>query len=119
MTNYYASIIENAGDIATGVAALATVGFAAATFRSRNTIRKLKEDIDYLTRKVHRVTSTVDPESDRRLVEEAVHSVQILGINALGPLHHAREAMINFLRPRANVLSIILLDPESSAFRDR
>ena len=110
----------------TDVAAGALLAFAAAvtaiitglTFRSRTKTRRFKDEIEYLKKKVDRVTSTVDPETDKRLIEEAEKSVEILGINALGPLHHAREAMIEFLA-KGGILRIILLDPESPAFRAR
>lgn len=115
----FALFLDNAATITAAVAAIVSVVLGAFTFRGRYKIKQLEQKIEYLKKKVDRVTSTVDPESDRRLIKDAEKSVQILGINALGPLHHAREAMIKFLKVRKGILHIVLLDPESTVFRDR
>ncbi len=115
----FASFLDSTAKITAAVVTFASIALGAFTFRGRYKIKQLKQEIEYLKKKVHRVTSTVDPESDRRLIESAEKSIQILGINALGPLHHAREAMIKFLRASGGILHIVLLDPESTVFRDR
>ncbi|MBW1701145.1 MAG: hypothetical protein JRJ69_00085 [Deltaproteobacteria bacterium] len=45
--------------------------------------------------------------------------MQVLGINALGPIYHCREEIINFLGKRDRIFQIILLDPAADVFRER
>ena len=114
-----APFMDNAAKITAALATLATVGLGAFTFRGRRRIKQLEQEIEQLKKKVHRATSKVDPESDRRLIMGAEESIQIMGINALAPLHHAREEIIAFLRARRGGCCVLLLDPESGVFKKR
>ena len=105
--------------IVTAITSLTTIIFAIVTYLKENKIKKLEEEISYLKRKVHRVTSKVSPDSDLRLIKEAHTDVKILGINGLAPIHHCREELIDLLRHRNSTLKIILLNPNSDAFRRR
>jgi hypothetical protein len=113
------SILENIAPIIASLASLLAGYLGFLTYRRATKIRQLEEENEYLKKKINRVTSKVDPESDRQLIEEAEKSIQILDINALGPLHHAREELIGFLRDKGGILQIILLDPESEVFKER
>jgi hypothetical protein len=115
----YAVYLENIGKVLDGALKIAAFVFAALAFRGKQKIKQLKKEIEYLKKRVHRATNKVDPESDRRLIHDANECVQIMGINALGPLHHAREEIIDFLKSRHGCLKIVLLDPGSVEFRER
>jgi len=101
------------------VLAIATITFGISTYKKASKIRALEDEKEYLKRKIHKVSSKVDPESDRKLLMKAERSVQIMGINSLGPLHHCREEMIEFLVGRKGILQIVLLDPQSDIFAMR
>ncbi len=109
---YFAEIIASMASILAGY-----LGFL--TYRRSNKIRQLKEENEHLKRRINRVTSKVNPESGKQLIEEATTSIQILDVNALGPLHHAREELICFLKNKSSILQIILLDPDSKMFKER
>jgi hypothetical protein len=81
-------------------------------------IQLLELDKEYLRKRIHRETDHVDPETGRRIIKEARRSVQVLGINALGNLHHSREDLVDLLK-RGGRVEILLLDPRCSTFRDR
>lgn len=85
----------------------------------RRKVRRLEDEIDYLKWDIHRETSGVNPESGRRLISEAQKLVRILDINALAPLHHSREALIDLLGRNGTLLQILLLDPDSGEFKRR
>lgn len=55
---------------------------------------------------------------DIDLIKNSTMELWILGINALGPLHQGREAIIEALLRGVNV-RILLLDPDSNAFHQR
>lgn len=105
--------------ILAGVFGASTMVLGFLTYRRNNQVKKLEEETEYLKKEIHRSTSKVDPESDRRLIEGAESSVQILGINSLAPLHHCREEIIEFLKDRNGAVQILLLDPRSSVFKER
>jgi hypothetical protein len=92
---------------------------ACMNYKKENKIKTLQDERDYLKRGISKITSKVEPESDRTLVLEADKSVQIMGINSLGPLHHCREEIIEFLIDRKGILQILLVDPKSEAFANR
>ena len=96
--------------------AISTITLGILNYKKNNKIRTLEDDKEYLKKEIHKVTSKVDPESDRKLLLQAERSVQIMGINSLGPLHHCREEMIEFLVGRKGILQILLLDPRSEIF---
>lgn len=113
------SFLDSTANIVAAITTLASAALVAVTFRGKYKIKRLEQEIEDLKNKVDRSTSRVNPESDRRLIESAEQSVQLLEINALGPLHHGQEEMIEFLRTRGGVFRIVLLDPESAVFRER
>jgi hypothetical protein len=55
---------------------------------------------------------------DIQLIEKSKSTVDILGINALGPLHTGMERISDFIS-REGIIRIILLDPSSTAFLAR
>lgn len=55
---------------------------------------------------------------DKRIITDAKEKLWILGINALGPLHEAREDIISLLNRGGNV-RILLLNLKSKAFEQR
>lgn len=59
-----------------------------------------------------------DIAQDVSLIEKSKSTVDILGINALGPIHSGREKLIDFLNKNGKV-RILLLDPSSKAFSER
>jgi len=59
-----------------------------------------------------------DIAEDVTLIEKSKKTVDILGINALGPLHSGREKLIDFLNGGGRV-RILLSDPSSDAFKER
>ena len=101
------------------VLAISTITLGILNYKKNNKIRALEDEKEYLKREIHKVTSKVDPESDRKLLMQAERSVQIMGINSLGPLHHCREEIIEFLVDRKRILQILLLDPRSDIFTMR
>ncbi len=81
-------------------------------------LKKLEDENEHLKAEIHKESGKVNPESDRLLLNEAEKSVQIMGINALGPLHHCMEEIITCLSQKI-VMQVLLLDPSSVAFRER
>lgn len=59
-----------------------------------------------------------DIKKDLKLIDTSKETVDILGINALGPLHSGREKIIKFLKCGGNV-RILILNPSSVFFRER
>ena len=98
---------------------LLTALFGFFALRRGNEIRRLKEEIEELKRQNLRVSSKVNPESDRTLIVNAKKSIQILDINALHILHHCREELINFLEVRGATLQVLLMNPTTQAFAKR
>lgn len=113
------SILTNIQNIVSALTAFSTVYLGVLTYRRSNEVRILKEKNEYLKKTVHKITSKVDPESDRRLIVDANSSIQIMGINSLGPMHHCREEIIEFLKKPDTCLNIILLDIRSEVFTSR
>lgn len=113
------SILENFAAIIASMASILAGYLGFLAYRRSNKVRQLEEENEYLIKKINRETSKVNPESDRQLIEEAKKSIQIIDINALGPLHHAREELIGFLRNKGGIVQIILLDSESKEFSER
>jgi hypothetical protein len=91
-------VFKNIDKIIAGVTSLTTIIFGWLTYKRSNKIKKLEEEKDYLRKRIHRTTSKLNPETHRLLIKEAKRSVQIFGINALGPIYHCREEIIDFLR---------------------
>lgn len=87
--------------------------------RHKNETTRLEHDIEQLKYANLRESGKVNPESDAQLIRGANESVQLLGINSLGILHHTQEDIIEFLRDNDGLLQVLLLDPNSKAFRDR
>lgn len=110
------SLVQYGRLIVEGVLAVSTISLGVLGYRQNNKVKALEEEREYLKRTIHKVSSKVDPESDRKLLMGAGRSVQIMGINSLGPLHHCREEIIEFLTARRGTLRILLLDPRSNAF---
>ena len=113
------TILSNIQSIITGLTSFTTVYLGLKAYRKNNEINKLKEEKEYLRKKIHKITSKVNPESDRVLIKEANATIGMIGINSLGPLHHCREEIIDFLKIRKGSFKIILLDPESKIFKER
>jgi len=113
------SFIQYGRFIVESILAILTVTLGALGFKQNNKVKGLEEEKEYLKKEIHKISSKVDPESDRKLLVQANHSAQIIGINSLGPLHHCREEIIEFLTDRKGALHIILLDPRSDAFVQR
>jgi hypothetical protein len=113
------SLIQYGRFIVEGILAISTVTLGILGYKQNTKVKKLEEEKEYLKKQIHKISSKVDPESDRKLLVQASHSVQIMGINSLGPLHHCREEIIEFLTDRKGSLFIILLDPRSEAFIQR
>lgn len=89
------------------------------TYRRSTKIKELEDEIYHLKRINLQITSKVNPESDRRLISEAGKTIQIMGINALAPLHHCREELIDFLKNKKGSIQILLLDPSKEWFQKR
>ena len=87
-------IFSEAKNIMTMVTSLSTVVLGYMAYKKNNKIRQLEEKNEYLKKTVHKISSKVDPESDRQLIVNSVRNIQIMGINSLGPLHHCREELI-------------------------
>lgn len=113
------SLIQYGRFIVEGILAFSTITLGVLGYKQNNKVKRLDEEKEYLKKEIHKVSSKVDPESDRKLLMQASQSVQIMGINSLGPLHHCREEIIEFLADRKGALYIILLDPRSEAFAQR
>ena len=105
--------------IIAAIATLATVILGAFSIERLSKIKRLKQEIEDLKRKILRTSSKVNPETDRIIIKEAKSTVQILGINALGPLHHCREELIEFLVSPQRRLQLLLLDSRSEVFKER
>lgn len=103
----------------TALLALLVPVYVFLNYKSGQKLIPLQNEIEYLKTSIHRTTSKVNPESDRKLIQEAKFSVQILGINSLAPLHHCREELIQLLSNKNAELNIVLLDPESDSFQNR
>ena len=88
-------------------------------FKRGGEIKKLKQQIEHLREINLRTTSKVSPEHARKIIGEANKSVQILGINSLGPLHHCQEEIIRFLKRSNGNVQVLLLDPAKDCFRER
>ncbi len=54
----------------------------------------------------------------KRLIRDAQRSIWIFSINSLGLFHEHREDMISLLKKGGSMI-VLLLDPESKAFKDR
>ena len=106
-------------EIVAGIMTLISAVLGSFGLKQHLKIKRLQEEIDYLKWDIHRETSGVNPESGRRLIKEAQKIVRIFDINALEPLHHSRELLINFTSKRGSLLQIILLDPDSDEFKER
>jgi hypothetical protein len=119
MESVFRILLENLYTILSGILAIIGSIIAYLTYRRGNTIKKLSDEINYLKKVNLDTTSKVDPEADRKLVGEAEKSIQILGINALAPLHHCREELISFLRRKKGTIQILLIDPSKKCFQKR
>ena len=97
---------------------LLTALFGFSALRRGNKIRRLEEEIEELKLQNLRVSSTVNPESDRTLIINAKKSIQILDIHGLQILHHCREDLIKFLE-RGGTLQVLMMDPTTQAFATR
>ena len=97
---------------------LLTALFGFFALRQGNEIRRLKEEIEDLNLQNLRISSTVNPESDRTLIKNAKKSIQILDIHGLQILHHCREDLIKFLE-RGGTLQVLMMDPTTQAFATR
>jgi len=113
------TLLSNIQNVITTATSVATVTLGYLAYKKNNEIKTLKGKNEYLKRTVHKITSKVDPESDRKLIVEAGRSIQIMGINSLGPLHHCREELIKFLKDKNKKLYILLLDPTCAEFQIR
>lgn len=116
MENVSVFIIENFLKLLT---AILTFAILFNEYRNRYKISILEDEIYNLNKQLHDTTSKVNPESDRKHIVEAKKSIQILGINALAPLHHCREELINFLRNKRGTLQILLVDISKEDFQKR
>jgi hypothetical protein len=117
---YYGEVmIDNLYKILAAVASLATIIFGAFVVERTSTIKRLKQEIEDIKRKILRTSSKVNPETNCVLISEAKKSIQILGINALGTLHHCREDLIQFLSCSQSKLQVLLLDPACDEFKKR
>ena len=105
--------------IIAAIATLATVILGTFSLERASKIKRLKQEIEDLKRKILRTSSKVNPETDRIIIIEANNSIQILGINALGLLHHCSEELIKFLVSTQHNLQVLLLEPSSEAFKAR
>jgi len=112
-------MIDTLCKIIAAVASLATVIFGAFVVERTSTIKRLKQEIQDLKRKILRTSSKVNPETNRVIISEAKKSIQILGINALGTLHHCREELIQFLSCSQSRIQVLLLDPACDEFKKR
>jgi len=113
------SVFADVQNIISALTAFSTVYLGVLTYRRSNEIRDLKEKNEHLKKAVHKITSKVDPESDRKLMLEAKSTIQIMGINSLGPIHHCREELIKFLDHHHASLDMILLDIRDDVFKRR
>ena len=113
------AVFSDIQNIISALTAFSTVYLGVLTYRRSNEIRDLKEENEHLKKAVHKVTSKVDPESDRKLILEAKSTIQIMGINSLGPIHHCREEIIKFLDDPNASLDMILLDIHDEVFKRR
>jgi len=110
------SLIQYGRFIVEGMLAISTITLGILGYWQNSKVKSLEEDKEYLKKEIHKISGKVDPESDRKLLVQAAVSVQIMGINSLGPLHHCREEIIEFLADRKGTLHIILLNPRSDTF---
>ena len=113
------TIFTNLQNVITTATSVATVVLGYFAYKKNSEIKSLKEKNEYLKKTVHKITSKVDPESDRKLIVEAERNIQIMGINSLGPLHHCREEIIQFLKDKNKKLRLVLLDPRGHEFQSR
>lgn len=117
---YYGEImIDTLCKTIAAIASLATIIFGVFVVERTLTIKRLKQEIEDLKRKILRTSSKVNPETNRVIILEAQKSIQILGINALGTLHHCREELIEFLSSSQTRLQVLLLDPACDEFKKR
>lgn len=119
INTFWNAFLENIFEVISGALALAVSLATYFAYRGGTKIKELEGQIDRLKKTVLKTTSKVNPESNRLLINEAQRSIQILGINSLGPLHHCREELIQFLKSRKGVLHILLLNPKSPIFAQR
>ena len=81
--------------------------------------QELESRIEHLKKDNLRESGHVNPESDRELISKATRSVQLLGINSLGILHHTQEALIEFMVNKHGDVQVLLLDPTTEIFKER
>ncbi len=113
--------MNSLADLLTVLAAILTLASAYFAWRSqmrKQLITRLEDKIAEFERKIQRYTIRVDPESDRKLIKTAIRSIQVLGINCLGLLHHSREDILLFLQ-QGGRFQIVMLDPRKPAFGKR
>ena len=87
--------------------------------KAENVKNELEEKIEHLKRINLRESNHVNPESDRELINKACKSVQLLGINSLGILHHTQETLVDFLYKKNGIVQILLLNPSTEIFKNR
>jgi len=56
---------------------------------------------------------------DVSLIDNSKLTLEILGINSLGPLHSGREKIIDFVNKKGGKVKILILNPKSETFRLR
>lgn len=76
------------------------------------------EELERIARSGQRIDPRVLIKEEKSLIDSAEHRIWILGINALGVFHESFENIISFME-RGGKVRILLLDPESEAFKRR
>ncbi len=112
-------LLENPFKILTGILTIIGLIITYLTYKRGNIIKNLEDEVEHLKKVNLDTTSKVQPEQDRKLIEGASESIQILGINALGIVHHCREELIKFLKLKQGIVQIMLLDPSDNCFIQR
>ena len=112
-------MIELIAEIVASILAVSISILAYFATSQKRKVKRLEEEIDYLKWDIHKETSGVNPESGRRLVDNAEKVIRVFDINALSAFHHSREALIKFVEKSDSLLQIILIDPDSAEFAAR
>ena len=103
---------------------LAVFGLIIAAWDMRRRVNKLSDENERLQTEMKTILKReVIGEQrvigeDVNLIAGATEELWLLGINALGPLHQGREAVINLLK-RKGKARVLLLDPTCPAFAKR
>ena len=113
-------LIITAAGIGFGIMGLAA--YLKTNFEGRQREKDLKNKIEELEGFIKQ-GQMIDPrlliQKEKDLINSARDEILMLGINGLGVFHESFEDIISFIKDRGGKVRVLLLDPESEAFKQR